>query len=218
MLHKHSHASLFDLDGTLLKVNSSFCFGKYLYQHGFFSMFRLLQLGCIYFFHKIGLISIESVHHTVFKRIFKGRCSKQVAQFADLFIETHLNSMLYSPAIDRLKKAQFAGHFVAILSSSPDFIVKSIAQKLNVLHVESSIYSVDAEGKFSHIEHLVEGNVKAGWVTKAAQDHAIAFEGITGYTDSVIDLAFLLSCGNKVLVNPGRKLRAMGRKRRWETI
>ncbi|MBA3603028.1 MAG: HAD-IB family phosphatase [Parachlamydiaceae bacterium] len=211
-------ASLFDLDGTLLKVNSSFCFGKYLYQQGFFSLFQLLQLATISVLHKIGFVSIESVHHSVFKKIFRGRCSKQVEQFADQFVETYFNSMLYSPAIDRLKQAQSANHFVAILSSSPDFIVKRFVQKFEVLHCESSIYAVDSNGLYSHIEHLVEGQVKAAWVTRAIEESLVGFEETTAYTDSDIDLPFLLSCGTKVIVNPTRRLRAIGLKNHWEII
>ncbi len=211
-------ASLFDLDGTLLKVNSSFCFGKYLYQQGFFSLFSFLQLVSISVLHKMGFFPIESVHHYVFKKIFLGRCSKQVEQFADQFVGTHFNSMLYSPAVDRLKKAQSANHFVAILSSSPSFIVKRFAQKFDVLHIESSIYAVDSDGLYSHIEHLVEGQVKAAWVAKGIEKGLIGFEETTAYTDSDIDLPFVLSCGTKVVVNPNRRLRALGLKNHWEII
>ncbi len=212
------HASLFDLDGTLLKVNSSFYFGKFLYQQGFFSFFRLLQLLSIYLLHKLGLISIVSVHHAIFKRLFQGRSAKQIEMYANQFVEGHLNTILYSPAIERLKRAQNAGHFVAILSSSPKFIVSTIAQKLGVLHVESSIYAVSSAGLFSHIEHLVEGDVKAAWASKAFQENGIAYQNSTAYSDSSLDLSFLLSCGNKVIVNPTRKLHSIGLQQQWEII
>lgn len=211
-------ASLFDLDGTLLKVNSSFYFGKYLYQLGFFSFFRLLVLSTIYLSHKMGFISIAALHHAIFKRLFYGRNALQVEAHARRFVEIHLDSMLYLPAIKRLQKAQLEGHFVAILSSSPDFIVKNIARKLKVLYVESSIYAIGADGNFSHIEHLVEGDAKAVWISKASKDHAIARQNLTAYSDSTLDLPFLYSCGKKVVVNPSKKLRSIGLQNQWEII
>lgn len=213
-----SQASFFDLDHTLFKVNSSFCFGMYLYRHGFFSSFRMLQLGLSYFLHKVGILPIATLHSNVFQHLFLGHPLIFFEQQVRSFLEENFQKMLYLPAIDRLKKAQAEGHFVAILSNSPNFLVKAIAQKLNVEQVEASVYGVNDNGCFSHIEHIVQGETKAAWVAMATEKLEIAKQNISVYSDSILDLPFMQNAGVAIGVNPDRKLRAVCQKYHWEII
>lgn len=211
-------ASFFDLDHTLLKVNCSFCFGKYLYQHGVLSLSQLLLLSSIYFLHRIGIFSIKTLHKIAFKQLFLRRPRSFFTQHVELFLQENFEKMLYPPAIQRLKAAQLSGHYVAILSNSPDFLVEAIAKKLEVAHFEGTVYGVDEAQRFSHIQQLIQGEDKAASTINTLELLQIKKKNTTIYSDSIRDLAFLLSGGTKVGVNPDTKLRAICQEYQWEVI
>jgi len=211
-------AFFFDLDHTLLKVNSSFSFGKYLYRQGFFSTVDMCKLAGLYALHKVNLLSISSLHHKIFARLFLGRSSQEFIQHAEAFIEEFLPLIANPLVIQELEKARNLGGFVAILSSSPSFLVQIIAKKINVTNWEASHYSLDENEHFSHISSLLLGHDKAEFVRIFAKEFAISLENITAYTDSFSDLPFLESAGNKVAVNPDRKLRAISVQKNWKII
>jgi phosphoserine phosphatase len=215
---QHDAASLFDLDHTLLKVNSSFSFGKFLYRRGLLGPAQLLRLGLVYFLHTIGIFSITSVHKIVYKSLFHGRSSSFFDNEVNLFLEENFDGMLNEPVIERLKSAQAKNHFVAILSSSPEFLVKAMANRLGVSHFDASVYAVDEKLHFLRIDRLVQGKDKALWAAAAAQNQSISKSNISVYSDSILDLAFLESGGIQVAVNPDRKLRKLCRLHKWEII
>jgi HAD superfamily phosphoserine phosphatase-like hydrolase len=218
MRAKGPSASLFDLDHTLLKVNSSFAFGMHLYRQRAFGLACMLQLGSCYLCHKLGICSMAALHGAVFKRLFLGQPHHYFQQQVEFFLVKNLAQMLYPPAIKRLVAAQEDGHYVAILSNSPAFLVKAIALRLGVTVVEASAYGVDSSGCFSHIEHLVYGESKAAWVQLLAQQYAIDRQNISIYSDSILDLPFLQAGGMAIGVSPDRKLRALCQRYRWEII
>ncbi|MBA3239075.1 MAG: haloacid dehalogenase-like hydrolase [Parachlamydiaceae bacterium] len=215
---QHDAASLFDLDHTLLKVNSSFSFGKFLYRRGLLGPAQLFHLGFVYALHTLGFFSITSVHKIVFKNLFCGRPSSFFEKEVHLFLEENFDEMLNEPVIERLKKAQANNHFVAILSSSPEFLVKAMANRLGVSHFDASVYAVDEKMHFLRIDRLVQGKDKALWTAAAAQNQSITMSNIAVYSDSILDLPFLQSGGIRIAVNPDSKLRKLCRLHKWEII
>lgn len=215
---QHKAASLFDLDHTLLKENSSFSFGKFLYRRGVLRFSQLLSLGLVYFLHTIGLLSITSVHKIIFKSLFRGRPYSFFENQVNCFLEENFDGMLNEPVIERLKNAQAKNHFVAILSSSPEFLVKAMANKLGVYQYDASVYAVDDKMHFLRIDRLVQGKEKALWTSATAKRLGINKKKVSIYSDSILDLAFLQSGGIQIAVNPDKRLRRMCLRHRWEII
>ncbi len=76
---------IFDLDHTLLKVNSSFYFGFFLYRRKFFSFWTLLKCLNDYARYKWFRMSIYDLHTKTFKRLFKGRALNEISSYVDQF-------------------------------------------------------------------------------------------------------------------------------------
>lgn len=211
-------ASFFDLDHTLLRINSSYYFGKYLYRQNYFSVFQLLQLGWPYFLHKTGALPIAELHRNIFKKLFYGQPLSFFREKIDLFVQKNFENLLYLPAIQQLRMAQDNGHFIAILSNSPDFIVEACANQLGIKNYLATSYAVDSSGCFTSINQIVEGCHKAQWAEKAARERGIKRENISVYTDSILDLPFLQIAGTKVAVNPDYRLNRLCLKNKWKVI
>lgn len=210
--------SVFDLDRTLLSKNSSFEFCKYLYKHRVFS-FVLILHSCLYAIrHKYLGLTLEQLHQKVFKHLLQGVSIQTLSFQVASFVQEELENLLYIPAWERLKEAQHLGHFTMILSNSPSFLVSAIAQKLQVDDWRASEYKVDKDCKLCEISSILHGEDKALWVGKIRKDFGIPLECVTAYSDSHLDLPFLQSVGNPVVVNPDSKLKKISKEQNWEEI
>jgi len=178
----------------------------------------MVCLMLVYALHKGHMLSLSSLHHAAFGLLFRGCLASSLLPHVDDFLAKHLDRLLYLPAIHRLRKAQAEGHFVAILSSSPDFLVSKIAEKLSVADWHASHYFIDRHQKFSHISLLIEGDEKALLVREYAEKLRIAKTRIAAYSDSYLDLPFLQSAGIVIGVNPDRRLRRLCLKNCWKII
>ncbi|MBA3816954.1 MAG: HAD-IB family hydrolase [Parachlamydiaceae bacterium] len=218
MANIFSKLSAFDLDHTLLKENSSFSFGKYLYRQKHISLsdfFFIIRSNIIY---NLGFLSISELHQRAFERLFYGKSLFLVEFWVSSFLDKHLESLFYNPAIKALIDAQQAGHITAIISSSPSFLVEPIAKRLNLTFCQATEYAVDKDHKFCQIASLMLGEDKARFIMEFMKEHKISKKQVIAYSDSILDLPFLLTAGEAIAVNPDRKLRLFCLKHNWPII
>jgi HAD superfamily hydrolase (TIGR01490 family) len=208
----------FDLDHTLFSSNSSYCFGRYLCSKKLLPFRSLLFIiGCSVR-HSMGLLPIVQLHEDAFKRLFLGRSYLLVQQWAEEFIHAYFEKLLYPPAVAALKSAQEAGHLTAILSSTPDFIVEPIAKRLNIPFWDATRYAIDSQQKFCGIDKLMLGQDKALCLAQLANQYHVGKNETYAYSDSHLDLPFLLAAGKAYGVNPNRKLRRICGEKGWPVI
>ncbi len=210
--------SVFDLDHTLLKVNSSYHFGSYLYRQKFFSFSKLLACLSDYACHKWLGLSIQALHTKTFNRLFKGCALSDIQNHVDQFLTEHLTSMLYQPAVQRLQLARAQGENLLILSSSPDFLVGAIARRLQVERWKATTYQVDSQGNFQAIIKVIEGQDKAYFVKDLALQMSIPFSRVTVYSDSHLDLPVLKIAGRAIGVVPDSHLKRICLQKGWEIL
>lgn len=209
---------VFDLDHTLLKANSSFHFGRYLYQQHYFSFWTLLVCLSAYARHKWCGMSASALHHYSFVRLFKGRSQEEIHSHVTLFLQGHLSNLLNQPVVSRLRKAQRAGNQVLILSSSPDFLVGEIANRLSVERWKATSYAVDRQHRYCGISHVMEGEEKARFVAQQAEHLSLPLSAVTAYSDSMLDMPILKLVGQPICVGPNHRLTRICRQNGWEMI
>lgn len=210
--------SAFDLDRTLIKSNSSFEFCLYLYKHKVFSFLYVIR-SCLYYIqHRFLGLSLTELHEKTFKSVLKGMSIHLIASHVKDFVDQWLVSALYYPAYSELRRAQHLGHYTMILSNSPSFLVKAIAERLNVNDWRATEYEVDKDGKLCHIAHVLNGKDKAGQVRNIIRKLGLTKRNVIAYSDSFWDLPFLKSAGQAVVVNPDRKLEKISQEHNWPKI
>lgn len=210
--------SIFDLDHTLLKVNSSYQFGKYLYQQKWMSWPTLLLCLMNYAHHKWGGLSIQKIHQNIFSILFNKRPLPKIQVYVKKFLDDQLSGLIYEPALQRLHMARQQGEFIVILSSSPDFLVGPIAERLKVNEWCATQYSEDANQNLSRIAHVLEGEGKAGLVRDLAARLNTSLSACTVYTDSYLDLPMMQIAGKAVGVSPDKKLKKICCQNEWEIL
>lgn len=210
--------SLFDLDHTLLNKNSSFQFGIYLYRQKVLPLSSVLYYVSCYSFHKLSFLSLQKLHRKIFSRLFLGKSSSKFIQLAEAFVKEKFESMLYFPAVRELEEAKKSGHFTAIFSSSPDFLVSLIARRFKVHEWVATRLHKDDKGHFSTLSEVVEGKLKSHYLRSLSQKLNIQPKDFTAYSDSYHDLPFLNAAGIAIGVNPDRRLKQICKKNQWQII
>lgn len=210
--------SAFDLDHTLFKENSSYRFGLYLYKQGYISVTSLLFIYFSKLRYSLGLLSLPKLHQQAFEFLFLGHHLPLIEKWAADFVDNHFDQLIYPPAVDKMKQAQDAGQITAILSSSPAFLVEPVSKRFGATIWQATQYAVDKDQRFCHIAHLMLGDDKARFIAELLQRHQLSKSDVVAYSDSYVDLPFLLAAGTAVGVNPDRKLRSFCIDNRWSMI
>ena len=210
--------SAFDLDHTLLRKNSSFEFCKYLYRQGVLSFFSLICSFIYYIRHTYLGLSLDQLHHKVFKKLLFGLPMRMLLDHAAVFVERNWQDLVYFPSWEKLRSAQHRGHITIILSNSPSFLVRILAEKFQVDDWKGSEYLVDSEQKLSQIGHILQGRDKALLLQQISSAKGICLKKTTAYSDSILDLCFLHAAGSAVVVNPDQKLKKVSHAFCWEEI
>jgi HAD superfamily hydrolase (TIGR01490 family) len=203
---------IFDLDGTLASVNVSFAFSKYLYQNKILSLSKMLALASISFAQKLGLCTIEMVHHLAFRIVLLNKSQEDDKRQIDAFLKLSLPTLFRPELLQCLLDAQDAKSDIWLLSSSPECIVAPIAEHLGVHTVLATRYSIE-DGRYKSLANIVTGKEKRAFLIEHAQNRTA-----TAYTDSINDLPLLEAVTTPIAVYPDRKLKQLALKRHWQII
>ncbi|MEZ5315545.1 MAG: HAD-IB family phosphatase [Chlamydiales bacterium] len=201
-------AAVFDLDGTLLRENSSFSFCRFLCRKGVISYTDFFYCASLYSCYLLFHLSLAKLHVLIFNRLFQGQSIAFLEKYVAPFIET---LTWYEPALARLEELRMEKLEIYLFSSSPIFLTQPIGEKIGILKVQATSYTIDTEGSLSGIALLIDGEKKRSLLKNLAKD-TIAF------SDSHHDLPFLESAQEAVAVNPNRHLAKIARARDWEIL
>lgn len=215
---RFTQTTIFDLDHTLCNVNTSFRFGIYLTYKRFLPLHKMSYLMGWYLLHKMGVLSIAGLHYKACSHLFHGKSINVLSQHVQKFLDTNLPMMLNQEMFKRLKKAKSKGDYTVLLSSSPDFLVGEIAERMQFHDWAGTEYALLENKKIGEVGQLMEGENKAQYVRQLMKKMNIKKEKITAYSDSYLDLPFLEAVGNPIAVNPDKTLRKESIKRNWTII
>lgn len=215
---KDSHLSCFDLDKTLFKGNSSYNFGAYLYRIHGMTHGDMLQSLLFYGLCRAGLFNLYQLHQKTFNCLFRGRPLSFFEMHANRYFQSAFSELVNPVGYQVLLKAKQEGHFIVLLSSAPEFVVRPIAKLLGIEEYKATEYRLDDEGRCLSIAKIVDGHVKADLVQEFAARFKISLQDVTAYSDSYLDLPFLLAAGNRVAVNPDKRLRQISEENAWRIL
>jgi HAD superfamily hydrolase (TIGR01490 family) len=210
--------SIFDLDHTLFKANASFRFGVYLFNNQVITTSKMLILVAFYIFYKVQLLSMHGLHAKIFNVLFLGKSLSTFEKHARVFVDENFEALINPPVQEKLNLARSQGHYIAIFSSSPDFLVQLIANKFNVNFWRASSYKTDAHLCFSELSEILTGPVKAQYLISLVHAIGVNLSKCEAYSDSYEDLPLLELVGKPIAVNPDRKLYTVCVKKNWEMI
>jgi HAD superfamily hydrolase (TIGR01490 family) len=208
-------AAFFDVDRTLVSVNTARLFLRDLRRRGEISFLRALRaLGWMAKYH-LSLIDLQIIAANIAEQM-RGKSETEFAEQCRRWVEKEVLPLVTPGALRQIERHKAQGHVLAVLSSSPTYVTRPLAETLGIDEVLSTTFEV-ADGQFTGrlVGPACVGPGKIHWAESLGQRHDVDFAKSWFYTDSYTDLPMLERVGNPSIVNPDPRLRAAAKKRGW---
>ena len=215
--------ALFDLDGTLLAVDSDHAFGEFVVRRGWVDGPRYRQRNDEFLHqYQAGRLDIDAYIEFA-TAPWRGRSVSELQQLSEAFVEQVVQGALPASARALVRLHQAAGDQVAIVTATNDFITRPIAELLGVADLIATELERDAAGQATGairgIAALREGKVTRvqQWLAGRGQRWE-DFERSVYYGDSINDLPLLERVSHPVATHPGADLERIARERGWPVL
>jgi HAD superfamily hydrolase (TIGR01490 family) len=211
-------AAFFDIDGTLLSVNTAPLYARWLRRHGRARRRDLLRTAYYLVQYRLNLLDIDRAIERA-SRMIAGQLEADVAAFCERWYEEMVRGYLVPWMRTVLEQHRSAGHDIALLSSSTSYLAEPLARDLDVDHLLVTRLEI-VDGRFTGkpIVPVCYGPGKVHWAKAFAAERGIDLGESFFYTDSITDLPVLELVGHPRIVNPDRLLRRTARKRGWPIL
>lgn len=215
--------TLFDLDGTLLPIDSDHAFGEFMVRNGWADgeAFRRAN-DRFYADYQAGVLDIAA-----YVRFSTGPWRDLPPETIEAgrrrFMAESIAPVLHDGARALVRGHQAAGDAVAIVTATNEFVTRPIADAFGVPDLLAVELVRDELGRVTGdilgTPTFREGKVPRVEAWLAAQGRTRAdFGRITVYSDSSNDLPLLEWATEPVATNPGDALEAVARERGWRIL
>ncbi len=215
--------ALFDLDHTLLPLDSDYQWAQYLALNGHAgdpeqALRRNDELMDRY---NAGTLSAEESYGFMLGLLTLGTV-EQLEHWRSDYIKQIIQPAVTPQALELVNNHANNGDLCAIVTATNNFVTKPIAPLFNIKHLVATEAELK-EGKYTgnmvgkpcyqegKILHL--NNWLAGMGFKPSD-----FEEIWFYSDSINDLPLLEAVSHPVATNPSPSLRKIAQERSWKTL
>jgi len=208
--------AFFDVDNTIVPgLSIEVLFVRRLWTQGLIG-FREFQKSLGYLLRHIPPFSLSPLR--THKLYLVGLLPQTIEPLAEEFISSIICPKISSRAKLVISRHQRAGHHIALISGSPEFLVKPVASCLNVSIVRAARMESTKEGYTGRVfAPLPYGLGKRRWVQQLATKYRLDLNRSYAYGDSPGDLQTLQIVGNPFVVNPIRGMTRIARQYGWPT-
>ena len=205
-------AAFFDVDGTLLTVQSGTLYLGYLRRHGLMDLSDLVRIYWSFLTYRLGMLNVKGLAE-VSSRWLAGQLEREVAEHCRHWYETEVSGYFSEAMLAKVAEHQSAGH------GGTRYLNDWIAADLGIEHLLASRLEV-REGRFTGqpVGPLCYGRGKIDHAEAFAADQGVDFAASWFYSDSITDLPMLERVGHPVAVNPDPRLRLEAKRRNWPIL
>ncbi len=216
------HLALFDLDHTLLPLDSDYEWGEFTIGLGWCDATEFKRRNAEYFAHyRAGTLDIHDYVRFATQAIREQGPIKAQAAHAQ-FMREVIEPALKPQALALVQQHRDAGHQVVIVTATNDFVTGPIAQRFGVQELIAVQLERDTSGcvtgEIAGTPSVREGKVLRMNEWLAARSLHWTDVETTFYSDSMNDVALLEKVTHPVATNPDAKLRALAQSRQWRTL
>jgi HAD superfamily hydrolase (TIGR01490 family) len=214
--------ALFDLDHTLLPIDSDYAWGVFTTDIGWTDPHAFRQKNDDFFAHyQAGTLDIHDYVRFATQAVRLQGADSAAAAHAR-FMREVVQPSLKAQALALVRQHQAAGDAVVIVTATNEFVTRPIAEAFGV----PDLIAVELErgpdgwitGEIRGVPSFRDGKVTrvSDWL--AARDLGWNNVDITFYSDSANDLPLLERANHPVATNPDPRLRALAIERGWRIL
>ncbi|MDP3825539.1 MAG: HAD family hydrolase [Polaromonas sp.] len=214
--------ALFDLDHTLIPIDSDYEWGEFTIALGWCEGHEFKRRNAEFFAHyQAGTLDIHDYVRFATQAIREQGATKSIAAHAR-FMSEIVQKGIQAAALDLVRGHQAAGDDTVIVTATNEFVTRPIADAFGVAELIAVELERDAGGQLTGeirgIPSFREGKVAR--VQQWLADRGLHWEAVesTFYSDSMNDLPLLEKVTHPVATNPDERLRAIATERGWRIL
>ena len=218
--------TLFDLDHTLLPLDSDYAWGEFTTQIGWTDPIAFKQRNDEFFAqYKKGELKIAEYVRFATQAIKDQGAAKSIAAHAQ-FMTSVIQPAIKQVATELIAQHRAAGDQLVIVTATNEFVTRPIATAFGI----DDLIAVQLEkdeaaggtgwitGEIKGVPSAHEGKVTRVQAWLAAKNLSWNDVHTTFYTDSINDIALLEKANVPVATNPDARLRAVAMERGWRIL
>lgn len=214
--------ALFDLDHTLLPIDSDYSWGEFTQQIGWTDPVEFKRRNDDFYAHYVaGTLDVHDyVRFAVEALRVRGPAAYEQAHAR--FMREWIAPAMHRQALDLVRSHQEQGDLVAIVTATNELVTRPIATAFGVPELLAVELERDASGwitgEIAGVPSMREGKVLrvAQWLARRGLDWLDV--ETTFYSDSLNDLPLLERVEYPVATNPDPRLRTIALERGWRIL
>jgi HAD superfamily hydrolase (TIGR01490 family) len=215
--------TLFDLDHTLLPLDSDHAWGDYTVTRGWRDPVEFKRRNdAFYESYKLG--KLNPVEYLMFatEAIRQRGATESMALRAE-YITAIIEKNIGKTALDLIAKHRAAGDEILMVTATNEFVTEPIAKLFGIEHLIAVQLEIGADGWYTGRSRGTL-SYQAGKVERVRQwlsERGKTWDDVshsTFYSDSMNDLPLLEHVNEPVATNPDPRLRALAIERGWKIL
>lgn len=208
-------AALFDMDRTLVRVETASLYVKYQREIGEATWRDSLDVAWWVAQYTLGLLDAPKIAARVIAKQ-KGMPEARMIARCEAWVRRDVLHHISISARLAVAHHRDRGDLLAIVTGASPYAAAPVAHVLGIPHVVASELEVeDRVFTGRPVEPLCYGEGKIVRATKLAEQHGFSLADATFYSDSYTDLPLLAAVGTPVVVNPDPRLAREAKRRKW---
>jgi HAD superfamily hydrolase (TIGR01490 family) len=211
-------AAFFDLDGTLLTVNSANLWIKRELRLGRIRYWQFLRAALWLAGYRLGMLDMDRALSAALRQL-RGVEEESVRQETHLWWREEVRPYIAPGARAVLEMHRLRGDELVLLTSSSRYASEMAREEFGLDHVLFQGYEV-RDGRFTGlpVRPLCYGSGKVAIAEQWAKEQGIDLSQSSFYSDSSTDIPMLERVGNPYVVFPDPRLRRVARQRGWPLL
>ena len=211
--------AIFDLDNTLLSIDSDHAWGEFLLEQGAVDPIAYREANERFMAdYNAGTLDMAAFLEMALKPL-ADNTPEQLSAWHQQFMASKIEPHILPKAEELLARHRTRGDTLLIITATNRFITAPIAERLGVDHliaVNPEVHAGRYTGRVSGIPSYREGKVTRLHQWLEQQD--ISLDGAWFYSDSHNDLPLLEKVDHPVAVDPDDTLRKVAEERQWRIM
>ena len=208
-------AAFFDMDNTLLSLDSGTSYTKFLYGRGELSKRMVARVVYWSTLYKLALLDMEAVFVKLAADL-RGDLEAEMIAKCEEWYRGEVAAAVAPAARVALEWHRQEGHVVVLATGSTVYAAAPVAKGVGIDHVLASGLEVGGDGRFSgKVGALCFGRHKVALAEQWARREGVELASSWFYSDSYNDLPMLERVGRPVVVNADARLSRHARRKGW---
>ena len=210
--------AFFDLDRTLIDVNSAVLYAKYERKRKRICLWQMVTAVVYSALYHLNLLNMEQAYVKALQH-YKGQPEKIIDKNTREFFFSDVHGRLQPGAKKALDYHKAKGHELVLLSTSSCYQARAAAEAWGLDDFIANRFPIE-EGKLNGTlaKPFCYGQGKVELAEKWIQGKNIDMNQCFFYSDSYSDLPMLKRVGFPKVVNPDPKLKQFSKMMNWEVL